>query len=37
MIDVYTKPNCIQCTYTKRALDKAQLTGVKNELVTTDR
>jgi len=26
MITVYTKPNCVQCTATKRALSKAGVT-----------
>lgn len=36
MIDVYTKPNCIQCTYTKRALDKAQLAYRELDITTPE-
>lgn len=36
MIDVYTKPNCIQCTYTKRALENAQLAYRELDLTTPE-
>ena len=35
-ITVYTKPSCVQCTATYRALDKAGLTYTVIDLTTDD-
>ena len=35
-ITVYTKPNCVQCTATFKALDKAGITYVKVDISADD-
>jgi ribonucleoside-diphosphate reductase class Ib glutaredoxin subunit (EC 1.17.4.1) len=36
MITVYTKPDCVQCTATKKALDKAGLAYTVVDITTDD-